>query len=534
MMRGKGIIVGVSYVLLGVCGATSARACTIDADCDDGIFCTLDRCFFGTCVNSFNDGQCNDGLFCTGTEFCDVQADACASGPPPTCAPGLFCSAVFDNCVQCDTNADCDDGLFCNGVEVCNLGLCGAGSPVDCSFLNTECITGLCDEVMDVCVQGAPCDDGNLCTDDICTVGVGCTNPLNYQVGVVCCDPATGGTTVIDDGDACTSDVCNAITGSVTHPVMSCNDGNACTINDVCINNGAGCAGTDVNTLTCSGDADCPLGTCDTALGRCDCMACTSAAQCNDGIACTLDECTNSVCVHTADDAVCASGLFCAQQVCDRAIGCILTPFCTPLDGNPCPDPATCNETADDCGGCAPPSVAVTSRYLSITPPAAGSIQMALMVRGDCADGAVSCVGKYVDFDSPVDPGDPTVGRLIATPVFRTAAAWGTVDVRGAEILPNTVYRIHAECNPGGVQSAGVAVTTWVYGDTDGSGRTNFTDISRVVVGFQGGFSGSLTREETDLIGTSCPPNRTINFQDITDDVNAFQANSSTCPAPCP
>jgi len=178
--------------------------------------------------------------------------------------------------------------------------------------------------------------------------------------------------------------------------------------------------------------------------------------------------------------------------------------------------------------------VAVTSRYLSITPPAAGATQVALFVSGDCADGAVSCVGKYVDFDSPVDPGDPTVGRLITTPVFRTAAAWGTVDVQAGEILPNTRYHVYTECNAGSVQSAGTAVTTWIYGDTDGSGQANFSDISRTVIAFQGGFSGLLTKEQTDLIGPSCPPDRVVNFQDVTDDVNAFQGNSSTCPAPCP
>lgn len=505
-----------------------------DADCDDGVFCTIDRCFFQSCSNTHNDSQCNDGVFCNGTEFCDADLDACASGTPPTCPDGQFCSTVFDNCVECEVDGDCDDGQFCNGVETCNLGLCKAGTPVDCSFLDTECITGICNESTDMCVQGAPCDDGNLCTDDICTVGVGCTNPPNYQVSTECCDPQTGNTVLIDDGDGCTDDTCNASTGVVSHRPVTCSDGNACTVDDVCTNNGAGCEGSDVNSIPCDDDADCPVGACNDLSGFCDCDSCSSPAQCDDAVACTVDDCVNGACVHAPDDAVCQTGQFCQQQNCDRNFGCVLTDFCTPQDGNPCPTAGACNETTDLCGGCPLPTVEVSSRYLSITPPDMGLAQMALFVKGDCFDGSVSCVGKYVDFDDPPDPQDPKVGRLIATPVYRTVTAWGTVHVRGLDIKPDTVYRVHTECDPGAVQSAATLAETSVYGDTNDNGTTNFVDITRTVQGFKGEFHFELTVQQTDLTGSGCLPNRVVDFADITEAVRGFKDQAYPCGAPCP
>jgi hypothetical protein len=161
---------------------------------------------------------------------------------------------------------------------------------------------------------------------------------------------------------------------------------------------------------------------------------------------------------------------------------------------------------------------------------------MAIRVVGDCGEGTVSCVAKYVDFDSPVVPSDPTAARLVAAPVYKTAAAWGTLNVRGTEIRPDTLYGVHMECNPGAVRSAGVRVTTWKLGDSNNNGVANFTDISRVVEGFRGLFTPTLTREQTDLRSTvsDCNPDRTVNFADIGAAVDAFQGNLFPCNAPCP
>jgi hypothetical protein len=530
-MRGIHIITAGWGIILGlsITPASAGQECFVNEDCDDGVFCTLDLCVFGNCTSAHNDNQCNDGLFCNGTETCDAQTDACAPGDPVTCPQGQFCSNTFNRCVQCEINADCDDGLFCNGTETCDEGLCQDGNPVNCSHLNTECTVGVCDEDLNQCVESAPCDDGNLCTDDICNTGVGCSNPQNYQIGVECCNPNTGGTTIIDDGDACTNDFCNAQSGEVTHVVITCNDNDPCTINDVCVNNGAGCGGTDVNTFACNDDGDCPVGTCNQQTAFCECAGCTDNADCNDGIACTIDTCVNSVCSNEPDHAACATGLFCSQQVCDRNNGCILTDFCTSQAGNPCPNPATCNESLDDCG-CAIPTVEVTSRYILITPPA-GASSVALYVEGECNLASVNCVGQYVDFDDP--PNGPA-GRLVGAAVYRTPASWGTVHVRASAIRPDTKYYVHTECSPGAVQSAGVLIETWRYGDTNANGTTNFADVSRVVDAFRGLFSPTLTLEQTDITGSNCSPDRIVNFGDVSDTVDAFRGTAFPCSAPCP
>jgi len=544
MYRGQGKFVSIFGVAVYLwCGASvSAQPCFIDADCNDGIFCTLDRCFFGNCSNVHNDGQCNDGMDCNGQETCSMVTDSCAAGTPIQCPGGQFCSNIFNRCVFCENNSQCADGQFCNGVEICNAGLCQDGEDVDCSFLDTECIEGFCNEVVDQCQQHPPCFDDDLCTNDICVVGTGCANPFNYNVGVECCNPATGVITPINDSNACTQDTCNVVTGQVSHTVISCNDNNACTVDDHCINNGAGCVGTNVNTISCDETADCPRGTCDVPAGHCECVVCATDPQCNDNVSCTADTCDTQtgVCSNVANDAACATGLFCQQRICDpnsAGTGCVLANLCTPTAGNPCASPAGCNETNDNCGGCPPPTVAVTSRYVTITPPGTGATQIAFRVAGDCTDGGVACVAKYVDFDSPVVPADPTAARLVNAAVFKTAAAWGTVNVRSLDLQPNRRYRISTECNPGAVRSASVAVQLWRWGDNNNSGTANFTDISREVDGFRNFFTADLTKEKTDIVGSdtcNSQPNRVVNFIDVSANVDAFRSLPFPCSPRCP
>jgi slime mold repeat-containing protein len=93
------------------------------------------------------------------------------------------------------------------------------------------------------------CDDLNQCTADRCEAGV--------------CVYDTTPTSACDDGDACTiNNVCMA--GVCTGEVLVCDDGNACTENDQCINNGAGCAGTPV---VCDDSSECTADSCDVATG---------------------------------------------------------------------------------------------------------------------------------------------------------------------------------------------------------------------------------------------------------------------------
>ena len=74
-------------------------------------------------------------------------------------------------CVSCTANADCDDGLTCTGAESCNTisGMCQAGTPVDCSGLADQCNTAACEEP-GTCVV-TPRIDGYGCNDgNLCTM----------------------------------------------------------------------------------------------------------------------------------------------------------------------------------------------------------------------------------------------------------------------------------------------------------------------------------------------------------------------------
>jgi hypothetical protein len=123
-------------------------------------------------------------------------------------------------------------------------------------------------------MSDASCDDGNACTTNGCSAGV-CVNDPTYDVNTWCCAPATGTLTRIDDGNPCTDDVCNA-NGSVSHPPTAdgpnagCNDTIFCTL-DECI--AGNCVNTDINTLSCVNDGDCPGDTTcgDEVPGQCFC-----------------------------------------------------------------------------------------------------------------------------------------------------------------------------------------------------------------------------------------------------------------------
>ena len=70
--------------------------------------------------------DCDDGLFCSGTEEC--VAGECQPGGD-ACAAGELCDEDADVCIVpgCVTDADCDDGDICNGGELCVGGICRVG-----------------------------------------------------------------------------------------------------------------------------------------------------------------------------------------------------------------------------------------------------------------------------------------------------------------------------------------------------------------------------------------------------------------------
>jgi hypothetical protein len=306
-------------------------------DCADGNACTTDACdpTFG-CRNEpvAKGAQCNDGNPCTVGETCDLGV---CSGPAKEC-PGATCDPATGVCVPkpCTGNADCDDRDPCNGMETCQSGKCMPGTPVNC-------------------------DDGQLCTDDVCTAtgecshtdiagccladadcGGGPQNPCAKCTAHRCTrvPDCCVGNLDCDDASPCTTDTCSA--NVCQHAPLT---GPAC--GDAC-NPGTCQSGTCNSTpLACPPDTDvCTSDFCDPASG---CMhvaipgCCRSNAECDDHNACTEDGCDpdSHVCFNNplfldcstcATDTDCDALGACGQHVCDTTRGVCVAhtpPNCT-------------------------------------------------------------------------------------------------------------------------------------------------------------------------------------------------------------
>jgi len=532
--------------------------CSVAADCNDGNVCTTDACNAGVCEYANNTLSCNDGLFCTSGDTC--SAGVCVGGANP-CTTPLLCSESLDACVQCLSAANCNDGnvcttdtcnasgscvftnntspcndnQFCTSTDVCSGGAC-VGSGNTCPGL-------ICDEPTDRCVQclsPSDCNDGNLCTNDVCTSNV-CSNPNNSNPcsdGAFCTssDTCSGGACVggpnpcappsfcnenfdacvqcltdahCDDGNVCTTDQCSFGTCVRPNNTLPCDDGVFCTANDVC--GGGACVG--------SGNR-CPGLLCDESGDQC--VECFTVADCpDDGIPCTVNQCNNGQCDYVPNNAACDDGTFCnGAEFCNAASGCV-----TP--GNPCDDPALCNETTNSCA-CRPVlAVDEGSRYIAVT-PRSGNTPVALRVNG--VSPGVSCVVQYVQAD----------GRLGTSPVYRVPglAGWSTVHVRGANIRPSAIYEVRSECQTGaGLDlSTPVQATTWSWADTDDSGGlVVIIDLVRVVDAFRG--IGNIPLYSVDLWGAdaaACLPQRVVDVFDMTRAIDAFRQLPFPCVPPCP
>jgi hypothetical protein len=347
---------------------------------------------------------------------------------------------------------------------------------------------------------------------------------------------------VVDSGGAATVNVIEALSlnvfGAVGCQPADCNDGNPCT-NDSCVS------------------------------GVCQHSNNTNA--CNDGNACTTnDVCSGGACVGGLP-LNCDTGLFCSAKVCDPLLGCVFDHSCVSSNGNPCPNPATCDENTNTCGGCNPPTaVGISCRYLAVTPADQGSTPIALKVIGECHDPQSACVVQYVqskcngganngqncltDADCPktcaggLNPGAVCTtngdcvlgtcagkceaGTLGGTPFYKTASQWGTAKVRGAQIRPGTNYLVETQCDfPGVVLSAATRARTWKWGDIDGNGIINALDIAQLVDAFKARV-GSVPFEQANIWG--CAPDKFIDALDITEDVDAFKGLAFPCGMTCP
>ena len=191
-------------------------------------------------------------------------------------------------------------------------------------------------------------------------------------------------------------------------------------------------------------------------------------------------------------------------QYCNGVETCNQTTFlCQPGTPVDCDDGIdctvdNCNETTDSCENslCPMDVVSIGGRYLAITPPTGLS---AVSLRVDSA--TVTCLPQYVDEN----------GLLVAAPVFRTSAEWGTIFVGDREILPSTAYDVSAEV--AGPQVVGQAsAATWLWGDANNVDGAELFDMLCVADGFAGIFTNCTLEGDDVRAGI---PDRAVDVDDL-------------------
>jgi len=160
--------------------ACAAGACVKKADkgCDDGNSCTADSCAKAAgCVNkALGPIACSDDDACTGPDKCGASG-VCQPGPKLDCDDGKACTTdtcdgggpgkVGVGCVHKSAvdGAPCEDGNVCTAADTCAFGTCKSGKPLDC-------------------------DDGTSCTADTCVAGKGCVSkPAKTAANCTCKEP---------------------------------------------------------------------------------------------------------------------------------------------------------------------------------------------------------------------------------------------------------------------------------------------------------------------------------------------------------
>jgi len=322
--------------------------CQEAADCEEGVqlpACKTVECVEKKCVVSdLADGlACDDGDACTTGETCVsgacVASETCDDGNPCTtdgCDPD-------SGCVHTYNQTPCDDEDICTSGDRCFQGEC-AGTAIDTDDGN-PCTTDSCDAVLGPqhTPRAGACDDGNACTDDDTCVDGQCVpgdppvcgDPDNPCIEASC-DPVEGCQVEVksgpcDDGNACTdNDSC--VEGVCTGPTITCDDQNPCT-DDYCdttigcttVNNVLPCDDGDVCTL----DDVCFEGTCEPGDANPQCCTVGDDAACADADPCTVDACIEGLCANTAMD--CGDDYACTADRCELGA-------CTNLSWGPAGD----------------------------------------------------------------------------------------------------------------------------------------------------------------------------------------------------
>lgn len=303
-------------------GSDTLGACEeqVPAHCSneylDSYFGETDVDCGGPCPACESHKLCNIDLDCESKKCEEVESEngcenecpivkRCA---PPTCNDEILNG--FETDVDCggpDCSEKCEPSEGCFEDSDCKSKICDE---------NKKCTTPSCDDGVQNGLETHPdCNDGNICTVDSCSNETGCSfSPLNCDDENGCtddsCDPNMEGgcisdynTNPCDDDDECTvGDTCSE--GSCEGSVKECFDGNECT-DDLCDSDVEGGCVFPFNTEGCDDGNACTVA--DSCVeGGCEG---TSPRDCSDGDECTIDSCDPETGCQYERVACCTNGI---------------------------------------------------------------------------------------------------------------------------------------------------------------------------------------------------------------------------------
>ncbi len=257
--------------------------------------------------------------------------------------PGAL-PATCNDSIQNGDESDVDCGGSCRGCS--GGGSCDSGS---------DCLTGICTPIINTCLLGSACGDGNTdlgeeCDDSNTDDGDGCDANCNVENGFLClpldlglgllgslCQPDCGDILIIGD-EICDGTALGGV--DCTNFGYSNPGGLACADNCLALVTG-GC------TNTCGDGSREPGEFCDDGNTE-EGDGCDSRCRLEDGFSCSDIPVVGLVC-----DAICNDGLVVGDEACDSSQladnDCTLEGFTNPLG-------AVCNTACTDIdfSGCVP------------------------------------------------------------------------------------------------------------------------------------------------------------------------------------
>jgi hypothetical protein len=184
--------------------ASGTNCCTLDAECKDDNWCTLDTCVDFACQHSpkvdccYFEEDCDDDIWCT-TDSC-TEGSCVNAKQPGCCALEAECDdqdpCTYDYCINhtCQYEAKshcCASDADCANPDPCVKGTCQANA---CVYAPTP----------GCCQPGDACDDGDPCTKDSC-VASKCTHLADPNP--FCCQPTVLAASAFDGADTLAWDV---------------------------------------------------------------------------------------------------------------------------------------------------------------------------------------------------------------------------------------------------------------------------------------------------------------------------------------